>query len=579
MKYNIEHIRDLIASINKYDEAYFTQNKSLITDEEYDKLWFELKAFFEDDEVKRTNLAKTEKLTMPLGVQSSNLAKVKHLVPVKSLDKIKIDSDRFDKDLDAFSKKYPSATGDWVVESKLDGLTIVIYVLKNGDIQFVTRGGGEKGENVTEQFKKIPSIYNAARALPKGMIVRGEALISKDNFEKINVSSNVSDSFSNARNLASASIRTLDSATAKKRHVEYIAYDILSKPRSNEERVEMSSLKVLSSYGFETVKTKHFDDYQSMKDFFHNQNSEVTPDSWRDDSYVEIDGLVIKPNTKIVHPSYNGHHELGLLAVKYAPEKKKTTLLNINWKGGKNGVMTPVAQFAPVAIGGTTISSASLGSYPILKKLDLRIGDTIEVERTNDVIPHVNKVLTSIDEHILLEPIELPEAYHLVGAKVIDESYQMPVEEVLTRFSNGVHIDAVKKAFFKRLVDAGKIASIEDLYTLSEDDTSLTEIKGIGKTTLERFFSEREASTHASFADILTGLDIEGLGKKAVSVLVTIWPDYTSLHNATDDEIEKFKDAKGTNIRGINAIKSIRDDKSNTEINELADAKIFDNLK
>lgn len=547
----IDRANELIHLLNRYDEKYFSESISEISDEEYDNLWFELSDLLKDKEVQKAS----KKKVMPLAAENSHLAKVQHLVPVLSLDKLKMNDKKFEHHLNRFVDKY--STGDeWSIQSKLDGLTIVIYRYKH-KIIFCTRGGGQKGEDVTNQFKAIPKIWQAAENLPEKMIVRGEAIISKANFQSINEQLDADNQYQNARNCASSSVRTLDTNTALNHHVDFVAYDILNSEQFNLTD-EKTILNELSHYGFDVVENQIVQT-ANLKSFFDNDKHE----EWRDNEELEIDGLVIKPNIKIVNPEINGHHQKGQLALKYKPQTAQSRLLEVNWKVGSNGRMTPVASFEPVSIGGSTISSASLGSWGTIKKLDLKINDSILIARSNDVIPQIDSVITEERSGDEID-IDLPENSRLDGAIVYANDYEMPLEEKLDRYANAVKIESAKKSTFKKIIDKGYLSELTDLYELSKYENELKDIKGLGSKKVESLLSEIEYSKEASLQRILVGINITDLGQQSINKITSRYPTWDELKNATD--------LTGLNYKNKDALVQLQDttNQNHQILNQLA---------
>ena len=547
----IDRANELIHLLNRYDEKYFSESISEISDEEYDNLWFELSDLLKDKEVQKAS----KKKVMPLAAENSHLAKVQHLVPVLSLDKLKMNDKKFEHHLNRFVDKY--STGDeWSIQSKLDGLTIVIYRYKH-KIIFCTRGGGQKGEDVTNQFKAIPKIWQAAENLPEKMIVRGEAIISKANFQSINEQLDADNQYQNARNCASSSVRTLDTNTALNHHVDFVAYDILNSEQFNLTD-EKTILNELSHYGFDVVENQIVQT-ANLKSFFDNDKHE----EWRDNEELEIDGLVIKPNIKIVNPEINGHHQKGQLALKYKPQTAQSRLLEVNWKVGSNGRMTPVASFEPVSIGGSTISSASLGSWGTIKKLDLKINDSILIARSNDVIPQIDSVITEERSGDEID-IDLPENSRLDGAIVYANDYEMPLEEKLDRYANAVKIESAKKSTFKKIIDKGYLSELTDLYELSKYENELKDIKGLGSKKVESLLSEIEYSKEASLQQILVGINITDLGQQSINKITSRYPTWNELKNATD--------LTGLNYKNKDALVQLQDttNQNHQILNQLA---------
>ena len=611
----IDQAKDLIKQINHYDHEYFTNNRSLISDEQYDNLWFQLKDLLAIDDVKKA-LKKTD---MPLGEQTSHLAKIKHLMPVLSLDKIKWDSPKFQKQLANFDQKY-GTDHKYSVQSKLDGLTIVIYKY-HGDVTFATRGGGVTGENVTDQFKNIKPLWDAAQNIPEGMMVRGEAIIPKADFEAINqslhqqinvtsaeiakttdeyqplidqllsIDTEKSDNaekklkasikklksdkspladqlatiidaadnlYANARNLASASVRTLDTTTAEKHHVKMILYDVMNSEMFDL-KTENECLDKLASFGFETVKNQLMT-FNELQDWFKSDK----PNEWRDSEPVEIDGIVIKPDVKIEHPDLTKHHQKGEIAVKYPPETKPSILRSVSWTVGSAGRLTPVANFDPVALGGSLVKAASLGSWNTIQKLGLKIGDHVIIERSNDVIPQIRSVETSQrtgDE----TDIEFPKDAILNGGIIYSLSAQLPLPDLCARYCKTVKIDGAGKGFWKKIIEQTEfVQSLHDIYNFHRYADDLADVNGIGQKKIDQVREQIRLSVeNTTFAQALLGLNQPGLGERAVQQFVTIWPSCEDFVNESDDDFEKslkkFGDLNGVNSLAVNGAKYLHE--------------------
>ena len=248
----VARAEELVTQINYHDRLYFTENRQEISDSAYDELWFELKSLLEDEEVRKHS----RKLKMPLGTQTSFLDKISHLVPVLSLDKVKSADSSFKKNIDKFAKAYNTGSG-YLIESKLDGLTVVMYK-QNGQATFATRGGSNQGENVTEQMLQLETVKSAADKAPEGIIIRGEAIIPKSKFER-------SEKYSNARNAVSGALRSKDIGSFASVEPKFVTYDIMSSHSVN----EVEDIKTLTDLGFDVVEhefvSENEDLYEEMK--------------------------------------------------------------------------------------------------------------------------------------------------------------------------------------------------------------------------------------------------------------------------------------------------------------------------
>lgn len=606
MKDKVGRVNELLELIHKYDHAYFNEAKPLISDEEYDKLYFKLQELLEDKEV----IKAIGKKDMPLATQNSYLDKVKHLTKVLSLDKIKIDSPKFQNQLKNFVKKYDTGQG-WVIESKEDGLTIMNYKSKNS-ATFATRGQSDLGENVTSQLKFDKELQSAVEQTPETMIIRGEGLINNSHFEaivtqqeqaiqsafeklsaflsadeqrqfelyqtgevtktelnqiKANLTKDeaklvtaymnaIENKYVSARNLASASLRTKDETMSEQNGVKFVAYDIINSFKFDV-KTEVECLQHLQSLGYKVVKYEHVSTEQ-LFDFFKN---EEMAEIWRDCEIYPIDGLVVKPNAKTEHPEYTGHHQKNQIAIKFAPATADSILRAVEWTVGNEGRLTPVALFDTVTITGSNISKASLASWDKIQTLGLKIGDHIRVAKANDVIPDIKKVYT---ERRTGDEVDIPMPENAefgltsdgkVGKVLYSTVYQMPLEDKLDKFAKVLKINSAKKTTFKKFIDESFITDFYDLFTLVNKKDQLVHIDGLGEKTITKLLDEIEASKTKSFEQVILALSIANLGKNATQELKKQF--------ASIDEFLKLRDnfdlldTANLNYLSVNAIKSL----------------------
>ena len=585
----IKRVEWLLSHIHKWDEAYFNKNKPLISDEEYDKYYFEL-----DDLLKDLDVIKAlGKRDMPLGVQSSYLDKVKHLVKVLSLDKIKIDGPKFQNQLKNFVKKYDTGQG-WMIESKEDGLTLMNYKAKNS-ATFATRGQSDKGENVTNQLAFDKDLTEAIEATPEAMIIRGEGLINNKTFETIvatqdktitdaltalevvlepehvtvcngyllgessksdmtkvksyyksskSVQKLISDfitvvdnKYASARNLASASLRTKDETMSSQNNVEFVAYDIINSFKFGL-ATELECLEKLKELGYKVVTYKHV-------------TTEIYP----------IDGLVIKPNLKTENPEYTGHHQKNQIAIKFAPATADSTLRKVEWTIGNEGRMTPVAIFDTVTITGSNINRASLASWDKIQKLDLKVGDKIQVAKANDVIPDIKKVYTDHRDGSEID-IEMPEDAEFretgngkVGKVLYSTKYEMPLEDRLDKFAKVLKISSAKKTTFKKFIDHGLIIGFYDFFALKDKYDDLIAINGLGKKTIDKLLQEIEDSKTVSYDKVILALAIPNLGKNATAQLAEQFETFDDFMKLKDNF--ELLDTSNMNYLAVNALKKL----------------------
>ena len=527
----VARAQELVEQINYHDKLYFAENRQEISDSAYDELWFELKSLLEDEEVRKHS----RKLKMPLGTQTSFLDKVSHLVPVLSLDKVKSADTSFKKNIDKFDKAYNTGEG-YLIESKLDGLTVVMYK-QNGQVTFATRGGSNQGENVTDQMLQLDEVKSAADKAPEGMIVRGEAIIPKSKFEQ-------SEKYSNARNAVSGALRSKEIGSFASVEPRFVAYDIMSSHSQD----EVSDLKTLSELGFDTVTYKlvpsHSDLYQEIKI--------AVESDWRDCELFEIDGLVIKPIRKNkVEYDGDGHHAKGQIAVKFPPKGKTTYLRDIDFTVGKDGRMTPVAIYDEIEIDGVKMSRASVGSWSNLLKWNVSIGDKIFVVRSNDVIPQIDAVLERYDDS---EPITQPKNTWVDGAHLFTE-LQTPIEERFAKFANSLKIKAFNAKTYKLLIDNNLVSDYVDIFDLAAKRDQMLSIKGLGEKKVNLLLEEIELSRRSSFEQVLNAMQYLALGNKACKDIAKHFETLDEFLAHSADEIkQKAKSLNEPAVKSLNEL-------------------------
>ena len=373
----IERLKELTEQLNHYRDSYYNNSESLISDKQYDDLFDELQSLEEE-----TGIAISNSPTKTVGYKvKSKLEKVKHSHPMLSLDKTKSQDD-----LVKFSNGK-----DCILSLKLDGLT-VLNTYEDGVLcQAETRGNGEEGEIITHNAKVFD---NLPLNIPydNKFEIEGEAIITQSDFEKINVNGE----YKNCRNLASGSVRQLDSNITKKRHVRFIAWKIPFGVTTYS-----CGFEIAAKWGFEVVP---YVKYNSNTDNIEEKIEELK-DIAKDKSYP-IDGLVISYDNIEYGKALGmtGHHPRHSLAFKFYDEEVTTTLKDIEWTMGKTGVLTPVAIFNPVEIEGTIVEKASLSNLSILKNTlgeHPFIEQEVSVTKRNCIIPKIERAKDERGEWIV----------------------------------------------------------------------------------------------------------------------------------------------------------------------------------
>lgn len=540
-------IKRLIKQLNEYRDSYYNEARPVVSDAAYDKLFDELSEL-----EKETGVVYANSPTQTVGyVVKSELEKVKHSHPMLSLDKTKSVNDlvKFSRDKDC------------ILSLKMDGLTCLLTYEDGVLIQAETRGDGEIGELITHNarvFENIPLTIDY-----KGHFeIEGEAIITYDDFNKINEFLSDDKKYKNPRNLASGSVRQLDSKIASQRHIKFIAWKVPTEVASNS---FINRLQYAAELGFETVPFLPIRGNSNAE--FINIVIEQLQKQAKEGSFP-IDGLVVTYNDITYGESLGmtGHHPKHSIAFKFYDEEVETVLKNIEWSMGKTGSLTPVAIFDPVEIDGTMVERASLHNVSILTKLDLQIGDTIIVYKANQIIPQVKENLSAKDRESAY--IRIPSQ-----CPVCESSTQIVKEndsevlmctnphckgKLLGRVSHfvskkGMDISGLSEETIKKFIELGWIAEITDVYNLEQHYDRLSTMSGFGRKSVDKLRKSIENSKTVRLDKFITSLSIPGIGTSQSRELVKVfntWDDFrdasVGCYNFT--QIDGFGDVLNKNI-------------------------------
>lgn len=517
----IERARELESIIDRLNSDYFERGVRSISDESFDQLWFELKELYEDKDVQKS-LGRYE---MPMGTHSINGRKVKHVVPVISLDKIKsnVSYDDFVRQVEKFFMK---RLGDFIysvetfsVQPKLDGMTVVVYKNIGQEPVVVTRGGGKAGEDVTHQIKPL-SVWKSLCSLYDGAIIRGEAIIPSDT--------------STNRSMVSGVVRSKQENAALDAGVKIVFYEILDEV--DPMLTTHEKLKKISDYGLEAVEN---DEFSNTSDAAEKAYQLSHDDSFSRGYKYPLDGVVIKPSQTREEITEGQGHYKRQLAIKFPPLSAITTLRDIEFREGKNGLLTPVAMFDQVEIGGRLFSKASLGSWSAAVDLGVYHDCIIELSIMNDVIPKITSV---IDPDPNKTESMMPNDCYVKGRHLYRHTPTVTIDDVLTTANVSLSL-AAPPSVRKKLIENG-VSSLHQLLTMSPDDYGLTPKKtedlAVSIANLKR--------DGASASDVIVCYAPAGMGDTTVRKLrqMTFDEVIESLQNSISDEW--FEDARSVSV-------------------------------
>lgn len=486
-----------VRELNAASEAYYNSDNPIMSDYEFDCKFDELRKW--EDE---TGIVLGNSPTQNVGYDVvSNLEKTTHSHPMLSLGKTKLVDDLI---------KFSSGK-DCVISLKMDGLT-VLNTYENGKLQkSETRGNGEVGEVITHNAKVFED-FPINIPFDRKFEIEGEAIITKNNFERININGE----YKTCRNLASGSVRQLDSKIAKDRHVHFVAWKVPFCLKTYTE-----GFRIAEDYGFEVVP---YVTYNSNTDDI-NEKIEQLKAIANEKSYP-IDGLVISYNNVEYGKSLGmtGHHPKHSLAFKFYDEESVSTLKDIEWSMGKTGNLTPVAVFEPIEIDGTQVERASLHNVSILKDLELGIGDEITVVKCNQIIPQIKDNLTRNNT------CEIPSICPICGqptriVKENDSEVLMCTNldckgKLLGKLTHAVsrdalNVDGLSESTIEKFINLGWLNSIKDIYHLSDHENEMKTLDGFGKKSVDKLLASIEKSRNTNLQRFLYGLSIPLLGKSA----------------------------------------------------------------
>ena len=589
-----KRIEELINLINYHNEKYYNQDSPEIEDFEYDNLMKALiKLEEENPELKRNDSPSNRVGGKPL----DKFEQVVHKIPMLSLSNAYSWEDL--KDFDSRVREAVGSDVEYVVEFKIDGLSVGLNY-NNGIFESgATRGNGIVGENITKNLMTIKNI--PLNIDEKGeLTVRGEVYISKKDFEEINKIQEEQDQplYANPRNLAAGSLRQLDSKLTAKRPLDIFIFN-LEDINSKQFKTHSESLEYLKQLGFHV--SPEFKVFKTMDEIIEYIKYWT---EHREDLGFGIDGMVIKVNNLAQREQmgYTAKSPRWAIAYKFPAERKETKLLDIVVEVGRTGTITPTAVLEPIRLAGTTVSRATLHNEDYINEKDIKINDTVLVQKAGDIIPQVVEV---IKEKRTGEEIEfkMPEECPVCGeptvrlegeaaVKCINISCPAQIRRGIIHFASreAMDIDGLGESIITLLLKQGLIKDISDLYYLKKEQISVLERMGDKSAT--NLINAINKSKENDLWRFINGLGIKLIGTKAAKVLASEFKDLDKLMNATEQELinlEEFGQTMADSVveffkeeKNISVIEKLKEAGVNTKLIESDDAdipKIFEKMK
>ena len=562
---NQQSIRDqsetnqLIDILHFHEWRYYVQDDPILADAQYDTLFNLLK----DAEAENPAWIRPDSPTQRVGSDlSADFATVTHMSPMLSLPNSYNAEDLADFDKQIRKLTLEDSAHEYAVEPKFDGGTVVLIYENDQLVQGATRGNGEQGDDITANVRTIRSIPLKAKFSQYGITkveLRGEALIRKDKFQALNAMREKAglDLFANPRNTATGGLRTKDPKDTESRSIDAFIYQIakVEGPNAIEFITHSESIILLNKLGFKVP-------LNASKVCATIEEAAAFCALWQDkrESYpYEIDGMVVKLNNIAMQQKIGdtSHHPRWAMAYKFKAKQATTVLEQVVYQVGKIGTITPVAKVRPAALAGVTVSSISLHNEDFITQKDLRLGDTILIERAGDVIPYIVKSFPDLrtGDEIKIEFPEICPINHLTDRPVNlirdenEAAWRCPNcvcgnqdMQRMTFFvsKDAMNLDGMGKSIVEKFYEMGWLKDVSDIYQLDYD--AISKLEGFGDRSAEKIQAAVEQSKLNPIYRLLYGLGIHHLGKRASKIFATEIGHVLELKNWTEEQLKDLKD-------------------------------------
>lgn len=566
--------------IEYHNNLYYNEDNPIISDMEYDFLIRELKELEQKypellEYNKNGENSPTEKIG---GTASEKFSKVRHRVPMLSLSntynisEIEDFDKRVKKIILAENIENNSKELEYILELKLDGLSISLIYENGMLVQAVTRGDGQVGEDVTENIREIPTIPKKLKE-NISLEVRGEIILPISSFNRINQEreDEGEDVFANPRNAASGTIRQLDKTIVAERGLDCYLYYLVNAENYGI-KTHLESIEYIEKLGFKT--TKIFEKYTDFKKL------EEAIDKWHDDRKkldYETDGLVIKVNNFSLYETlgYTTKSPRWAIAYKFPAEQVKTKLMDVTFQVGRTGVITPVAELEAVNLSGSVVKRASLHNFDEIRRKDIKIGDNVIVEKAAEIIPQVVNVVfddRTGKEIEIQEPANCPvcnsELAHEEGLIALKCHNPLCPEKVKRQIAYFVSRDAMNISglgdkIVEKFIELGKIKTIVDIYSLKEYREELENLEKMGQKSVDNLINNIEASKNRDFSKVLYALGIPFVGKFNANLLTK---NFKNIENLKNQSIENLLAVKGIGDKVAIAVNTFLNNENNWKI-------------
>jgi len=556
---NAQTVKELRDVLRFHEYRYYILNDPLISDAEYDALYKALEKLEKDNPAIITSDSPTQRVGNSL---NKEFVTVRHLVPMLSLENSYNPGDLVDWDkrvrglVDASQIVYSA-------EPKFDGASISVIYEKDMLVRGATRGDGVAGDDITVNIKQIGSIPLSARFSDYGIElieIRGEVLMTKENFRQYNttLAEEGIAPLANPRNAAAGSLRMKDPAAVRKRKLEAILYHISfiklnEKGTSKNKKLittHAGSLQMLAELGFKTPvnEKKVLESINLVVGFCKEFESK------RDILPYEIDGMVIKVNDVELQQQTGSttHHPRWAIAFKFKARQATSKLVKVEFQVGRTGSVTPVAKIEPVHIAGVTVTSISLFNADVIKEKDLRIGDSVIVERAGDVIPYIVKPLAELrdgKEKKIIFPVKCPVCHHpLVKPEAeavwrcVNINCEAQVVERIIHFvsKDAMDIRSLGESNIRKFYSLGFLKNIPGIYSLNYDE--IAKLEGFGQKSIDNLRKAIENSKNQNLHRLIFGLGIRYVGEATAKTLGKSVDNIFDLAQFSLEDLQQLKD-------------------------------------
>ncbi len=539
-----KEIEKLRKEINYHSKLYYVYDAPVISDYDFDMLMQRLKTL----ESEHPELITPDSPTQRVGGQAlSQFAQVHHQVPLESL------TDVFSYDeLFAFGERMDSLIPEehnYTVEPKIDGLSMSLEYENGVFVRGATRGDGTTGEDVTENLRTVRSVPLRIDNAPERLIVRGEVYMSKAVFEELNREREIRGEplLANPRNAAAGSMRQLDPKVAASRKLDIICFN-LQFASGEPFKTHADTLDAMRDMGFPVVQYKVYDNIRDCVERIEwlGENRGELP--------FDMDGAVIKINSLSQRAALGSTAKAPRWAVafKYPPEKKESRVIDIAVQVGRTGVLTPKVIVEPVRLAGTTVSAATLHNQDNIDRLDVRLGDTVVLQKAGEIIPEVVSVNYARRPEGTV-PFKMPEFCPECGSPVVrDEdgaalrctSPECPAQRLrnIAHFASreAMDIEGLGISVCESLINSGLVRSFADLYYLEAQSVSM--LDRMGEKSAQNLIAAIEKSKRAGLARLLCAFGIRQVGQKASKTLAMHFRDLDAVMSASEDELKAIPD-------------------------------------